>query len=191
LLAGFVVLGLRSLTLRVRQPVLLRALPVAVLLLVAGFVALDLRADLRYHAALERTGGLTAFSDAIYPLAEYLDDEGYRTPYALDWGMRPNVMLLTEGRVTPREIYGQSIEPGAAFDRAVAQALSEERPIFLSQTEVSSAFPRLDRFRELVAAAGGEVVLERVFTQRDGIPAYYLFAVQGHERTALSGERGP
>lgn len=190
MLAGCVVLGLRSLALRVRQPSILRALPVAAMLLVAGFVALDLRADVRYHAALARTGGLTAFSDAIYPMAEYLDEQGYRAPYALDWGMRPNVMLLTEGRVTPLEIYGQSIEPGEAFDQAVGQALEEEHPVFLSQTDVSSAFPRLDRFRELVAAAGGEVVLERAFTQRDGVPAYYLFTVDGLDRAALAGGRG-
>jgi len=191
MLAGFVVLGLRSLALRVRQTRIVAALPLGAVLLVAGFIALDLRADVRYHAALERTGGLTAFSDAIYPLAEYLDEHRYNAPYALDWGMRPNVMLLTEGRVTPLEIYGQTLDPGAGFDRAVMQALGEERPVFLSQTEVSSAFPRLDRFRELVAEQGGDVVLERVFTQRDGVPAYYLLAVEGHDRAAVTGERGP
>jgi hypothetical protein len=147
-LAGFVVLGLRSLLLRVRQPEALRSLLVVVSLLVVGFFALELRADVRYHAELDRTGGMTAFSDAIYPLAAYLDEQGYRRPYALDWGMRPNVMLLTEGRVTPLEIYGQTLEPGAGFDQAMMQALSEDRPVFVSQTEVSSAFPRLERFRE-------------------------------------------
>jgi hypothetical protein len=38
---------------------------------------------------------------------------------------------------------------------------------------------------------GGEVVLERVFTQRDGTPAYYLFAVDGLDREALTDETGP
>ena len=187
MIAAFVILGTQSLMRRV-QPGMPRvahyipAVPAVALLIYAG---LDLRADIRYHDALRETGGLTAFSDAIYGLADYLDENGYNQPYALDWGVRPNVMILTEGRVEPIEIFGQSLEPEAAFEESLDGALATENPIFISQTEVSSAFPRLDRFREIVEARGGEVVLEQVFPQRDGVPAYYLFRV---ERAAASSD---
>lgn len=180
MIAAFVMLGTQSLTcrLRPRAPQASRLVPVVPLIALLIYAGLDLRADLRYHDALRDTGGLTAFSDAVYPLADYLDKNGHSQPYALDWGVRPNVMILTEGRVEPIEIYGQSLELGAAFEASLDEALATENPVFISQTEVSSAFPRLDRFRELVEARGGEVILERVFAQRNGVPAYYLFRVE-------------
>jgi MFS family permease len=179
LIAAFVLLGCRSLAARVRTfaPRLALAVMLAGVVLLAGFAALDLRTDFRYHEALRRTGGMTAFSDAIYPLADWLDSNGHYRPYALDWGVRPNVMILTEGRVTPLEIYGQTMEPGAEFERSIIASLDEQHPVYITQTEVSAAFPRIDRFRELVEQHGGQVRLEQVFTQRDGIPAYYVFTV--------------
>lgn len=180
LIAACIVLGTQSVMLRLRPrlPQLARFIPAVPLVAVLIYAGLELRADLRYHDALQETGGLTAFSDAIYSLADYLDENGHRQPYALDWGVRPNVMILTEGRVEPIEIFGHSLEPGAAFDQALEQALATENPVFISQTEVSSAFPRLDRFREIVEARGGVVVLDKVFPQRNGVPAYYLFRVE-------------
>jgi hypothetical protein len=188
LVAACVVLGCQSLAMRVQEfaPRLALAVMLAGIVLLTGFATLDLRADVRYHDALRRTGGLTAFSDAIYPLAQWLDEHGHDRPYALDWGVRPNIMILTEGRVTPLEIYGQSLEPGAEFDRAIIASLDEPHPVYISQTEVSAAFPRIDRFRELVQQHGGEVRLEQVFAQRDGVPAYYVFTV-----SLVRAERAP
>lgn len=179
-IAAFVILGTKSVVQRVqpRLPRAARLIPVVPFVAVLIYTGLDLRADLRYHDALQETGGLTAFSDAIYALADYLDENSHSRPYALDWGVRPNVMILTEGRVEPIEIFGHSLEPGAAFDQALEAALATEHPVFISQTEVSSAFPRLDRFREVVEARGDVVVLDRVFPQRNGVPAYYLFRVE-------------
>ncbi len=180
MLASFVVLGARALGRRwgplVGRAGLATSTLVAVLL--AGYMALDLRVDMDYHRALDETGGLTTFSDAIYPLAEYLDSNGHAHPYAIDWGVRASVVILTEGRVLPREIFEQRLEPGAAFDHAVAAALTEENPIFVSQTELSAAFPRIDRLRALVEASGRDLVLDRVFASRNGMPAYYVFRVE-------------
>ena len=180
MIAASVFLGTQSAVrrLRPRLPWAGRYIPAIPIVAILIYAALDLRADVRYHDALRETGGLTAFSDAIYGLADYLDENGYNQPYALDWGVRPNVMILTDGRVEPIEIFGQSLEPGAAFEHSLDGALAAENPIFISQTEVSSAFPRLDRFREIVEARGGQVVLERVFPQRNGVPAYYLFRIE-------------
>ncbi len=88
-----------------RSPVVLVALAVA-------FLALgDLAVDLRYHWALAQTGGLDGHTEAIYTLAERLEDAPHPQPLALDWGIAAPVEFLTEGRVRPLEVFGyESLE---------------------------------------------------------------------------------
>lgn len=171
------VLGARSLAARLRPARLALVAPAALLAGLGLFVALDLRADVRYHGALTRTGGVTTFSSAIYPLAGYLDARGAARPYALDWGVRANVQLLTEGRVNPQELYGLALTSGGAFDAAIAETLREPSPRFIVQTPPAGDAARLERLQQLVAAAGRSVELERVFRGRDGAPAYALYRV--------------
>src|SRR5690606_38445713 len=108
-------------------------------------------------------------------LADYLDEQGITRPYALDWGFKWNVMILTEGRVEPLEIFGGTFEPGPDFEAAVAAALATPDPVFLARTEEGSTFHRLEPFEQLVRAHGYTLQLERTFTHRDGKPVYYLF----------------
>jgi 4-amino-4-deoxy-L-arabinose transferase-like glycosyltransferase len=191
MMAGFVVLGARALARRWIPRGRAAYAPVALaVVLLGGFIAFDLRTDVRYHRALAETGGLTAFSDAIYPLAEYLDDNGFSAPYAIDWGVRTSVVILTEGRVMPREVFEQTLEPGAAFDQAIGAALREDDPVFVSQTEDSAAFPRIERLRELAEANGQDVILDQVFTSRNGVPAYYVFRIYPSEAGALENRPG-
>lgn len=42
----------------------------------------------------------------------------------------------------------------------------------------SSAFPRLDAFRRIVAQDGKKLELVRTFKQLDGKPVYYVFRVE-------------
>jgi hypothetical protein len=169
------VLGVRSLALR--WPALARVAPVAGLVVLLAYMGLDLRADVRYHQALARTGGSFSFSSAIYPLADYLDAQGATRPYALDWGVRANVQLLTAGRVTPQELYGLSLEPGGEFDAAIAAALRQPEPLFIAQTAPGGDAARLARFQQLVAEAGRQVAPMVVFVGRDAAPAYDVYRV--------------
>src|SRR6202034_4306350 len=55
---------------------------------------------------LKNSGGVGVWSNAGIELASYLD-QGFRTRdiKLLDWGLRYNVYVLTDGRVQPREIF--------------------------------------------------------------------------------------
>ena len=173
------VLGARSLALRLpaRPAWLARAGPAVGLVALLLFVGLDLRADLRYHQVLARTGGSFTFSSAIYPLADYLDAHTITQPYALDWGVRANVQLLTAGRVTPQELHALPLSPDGAFDAAVAATLREREPFFITQTAPGGDAARLARLQQLVATAGRQVELVEVFRGRDSAPAYELYRV--------------
>jgi hypothetical protein len=146
--------------------------------LLVPLLARDLWVDARYHQALARTGGYSSFSSAIYSLAGYLQSNGIAHPYALDWGFRYNLMIMSDGDVEPLEIYGGTFEPGPDFENALRAALATDSPTFIAHTEEASAVPRLDDFRRIVAQSGKQLVLERTFTQRDGKPVYYVFGVR-------------
>jgi len=109
LLAGVVALGLATLwpgegaSRGWPSPHAGMALAAAALLLWLG---LDLAATVRYHVALNESGGLADHSDASYHLAYYLEYNGLGAPIALDWGMEAPVRYLTRGRVRPIEIFG-------------------------------------------------------------------------------------
>ncbi len=147
------------------------------LLLLGPLMARDVWVDTRYQQTLAQTGGYSGFSSAIYSLADYLQRNGIDHPYALDWGFKYNLEILTDGRVDPLEIYGSTYEPGPDFERALRAALATSSPVFISHTAEGSAFPRLDAFKQIVSQEGKTVTLARVFKQLDGKPVYYLFTV--------------
>ena len=149
-----------------------------IVLLFVPVLAKDLWVDMRYHQALARTGGYSSFSSAIYSLADYLQANGITHPYALDWGFKYNLMIITDGRVDPLEIYGSTHEPGPDFENALHAALATGSPTFITHTEEGSTVPRLDAFRQIVAQSGKQLVLERTFKQLDGKPVYYVFGVR-------------
>ena len=151
----------------------------AVVLLVVPLATRDVWVDVRYHQALARSGGYSGFSSAIYSLSEYLDQHHMDRPFALDWGFKYNVVILTQGRVEPLEIYGSTYDPGPDFEAALRAALATSHPIFIAHTAEGSAYPRLDAFKRIAAEQGKTVTLEKTFNQLDGKPVYYLFTVGG------------
>jgi hypothetical protein len=179
-IAAFAVLGARWLVARVEPRVISQQALVAIIVaaLLVPLLAFDLRVDAHYHRTLARTGGHSAFSSAIYTLADVLDHGDITHPYALDWGMKYPVMILTDGRVEPLEIFGATYEAGPDFTAAVNTALREPDPVFISTTAESAAYPRLDAFRQIVAASGRELVLDRTINELDGRPLYYVFRVR-------------
>lgn len=159
------------------------ALPLLVLLLPA--LAGNLLVDARYHRVLDRKGGEASFSDRIYELAAYLDRFDYTRPYALDWGMKYNVQLLTAGRVDPQEIYGQTADPPASFYEALAANLDNPYTVYLAHREEGLNAPatrdrsRVADFRRFVEARGKRVEVVKTIFERDGTtPIFYVYAIR-------------
>ena len=148
-------------------------------LLIAGLFAGDLATTWRYHATLAKYGGLGRFSDAIYKLADYLDENQITSPAMLDWGLAKNILILTDGRVQPVEIFGYSPEPPPGFKSAVEAYLCAGCA-FVNVDQAYAVFPRDDAFRQFAAEAGYEVVIEEssIFRERSGQAAYVVYRVR-------------
>jgi hypothetical protein len=133
--------------------------------------------DLRYHADLAATGGRRAHSDAIVRLASLLEErEG--PVYALDWGLKNSLQLITAGHVNPVEIFQYRPEPDAAFRDLLWSAMHEPGARFLFKTPEASVFPRHEQFQRLAQEWRFTAVLEGTALERDGTPLYMVYAVR-------------
>ena len=179
MIAGCLWFGSRWLTEKISAGIGLRKMPGIFAALIAAILLIgDLRVDIRYHQALAKSGGYSSFSSAIYSLADELDAQDVNQPYALDWGFKYPIMILTNGRVEPLEIYGTTYEPGPDFEAALRDALEDPSPVFISHDEEASSVPRLDAFRQIIADSGRAIVDQQTIRQLDGKQVYYVFRVE-------------
>ncbi|HAJ34086.1 MAG TPA: hypothetical protein DCL15_00120 [Chloroflexi bacterium] len=154
-------------------------------LLVSAFflawLTIDLTHTAAYHRALAQSGGLGDHSDASYHLAYYLRYNGMGAPLALDWGLDAPVRYLSEGAVTPIEIFGYASPeaPDADFAARLAPFLANPDNVYVLHSPGATVFQgRAAVFFASVAAQHLTAVREQVFTQRDGTPLYEIWKVQ-------------
>ena len=175
--------------------------PVLMSMVVVALITQDLRVDFRYHQALQRSGGTGRFSDAIYELAEYLEDNHITSPVAVDWGFKNNIQILTKGTVNPVEIFQYNQNPDEEFSREVSKRLGNPNNLYLFHAEEFTSFKRYGTFEKVVREADKAIRLERTFYQRDGTPIYHLYRVttpgqgyslwkEGEEYAAGLGSKG-
>lgn len=157
-----------------------RALSWLVALIVVLWVGADFTATVRYHLALTRSGGLGDHSDVNYHLAYHLRYNGLGAPIALDWGFDAPVRYLSEGAVTPIEIFGYAspTAPDRAFGERLRLFLGNPDNVYLLHTPAVTSFQgRREQFLDEVTKAGLQARLETTFRQRDGVPLIELWRV--------------
>ncbi|MCB0042125.1 MAG: hypothetical protein KDE23_20715, partial [Caldilinea sp.] len=143
-----------------------------------AWVATDLASTVFYHRALAQSGGLADHSDAGYHLAYHLRYNGMGAPLALDWGIDAPVRYLSQGAVTPIEIFGYAspAAPDDGFAGRLAPFLENPDNVYLLHSEGATVFAgRRESFLGAATQAGLRPVLERTFAQRDGTPLFELW----------------
>jgi len=178
-LIGTVCLGLEKPSFQEKNRFLkIRSIFIGFLLLL--WIGLDLNATFRYHNALTESGGLADHSDATYHLAYHLQYNGLGSPIALDWGLDAPIRYLSQGTVTPIEIFGytSTVEPDAAFEERLQLFLDNPDNVYLLHAPNATVFAgRRERFLSLAQTMGLEPTLQQIFSQRDGTPLFELWRV--------------
>lgn len=144
------------------------------------WVLCDGRATVRYHSSLTQSGGLADHSDLSYHLAYYLQYHGLGAPITLDWGFDAPVRYLSQGTVTPLEIfgYGSPTTPDPDFGQRLHLFLENPDNVYLLHTPAATIFQgRREQFFSAITQAGRQAQLETTFTQRDGTPLVELWRV--------------
>jgi hypothetical protein len=160
-----------------------KSAPAGVLLLVAlllafGLGVTDARETLRYHRILAISGGYSAHSDAIYQLADYLDQQGYTAPVALDWGVDAPVRFLTAGRVQPIDVfgYGRVDAPDPGFATRVGPYLEDWQTIYVAHAPEKAVFKgRLEAMAGWAAERGWRWLEQIRIGQRSGEPVFIVY----------------
>ena len=156
------------------------ALRLILALLICACALLDLRATAAYHNALTRSGGLVDHSDASYRLAFDLRHGGLGAPIVLDWGLEAPIRFLSEGSVTPIEIFGYAslLEPDEGYRRRLELFLDNGDNVYLLRAPGNELFQgRRIAFERLVMERNGRLQREQIYSQRDGTPLYERWRV--------------
>ncbi len=148
--------------------------------IICAWALLDARATGAYHGALSRSGGLVDHSDATYHLAFDLRYGGFGAPIVLDWGLEAPIRFLSEGSVTPIEIFGYAslLEPDDGFSQRLDPFLDDADNVYLLRAAGNELFRgRRTVFERLVTLRNGRLQREQVYSQRDGTPLYERWRV--------------
>jgi hypothetical protein len=153
--------------------------PGALAVVLVGLVGAEIWTSIGYHRTLERTGGAGYFSDAIYALAQDLEQPGTPQSVAMDWGFRRNLQVLTQGRVDPPEWFTYNTPPGPEFEGYLS-GLIDRHPeaLYLFHSPNYAAFPGHEQmFEDIAYRRHLTPVLWKSYVQRDGKPIYQVYTL--------------
>jgi hypothetical protein len=151
---------------------------VVAVILALGWAGLDASTTVRYHRILSVSGGYAAHSDAIYHLADYLDQHDYGAPVALDWGIDAPVEFLTSGRVHPIAVFGytQIDAPDPSFSERVGPYLDDWQTIYVGHAAQDAVFRgRIEAITGWAADRGLRWLEQIRIGQRSGEPVYIVY----------------
>lgn len=97
------------------------------------------------------------YSDLSYHLAYYLQYQALGAPITLDWGFDAPVRYLSQGTVTPLEIfgYGSPAAPDSDFDQRLRLFLENPDNVYLLHTPAATIFQgRREQFFNAITQAG-------------------------------------
>ena len=157
-----------------RLPVVL-----GVLVLVGASWAMGVVNVVRYHQALAHSGGLSAHSDAIYDMADWLTTfsresaaagKGALPVVAMDWGIAAPVNFLTRGEVRPVEAFGYQWQPDAALSARLEHFVRQPETLYLWRAPDEIIFDRSQEFKALYRPLGLEEDIVAAFYEESGRP---------------------
>ncbi|HVW09122.1 MAG TPA: hypothetical protein VHC90_11105 [Bryobacteraceae bacterium] len=153
-------------TVAVIRPVRLST-AVAILLIIANLLVTS-----HYLVQLDLDGPTGLFTDAIYPLATYMDGAKAGTVCTLDLGIRDSLNLLTQGKLRAQEEVISSLSRETAIDM-----VSRRDVLFISRAGKSEYFRgNAASLESLAENAGYERSLSRMIEDSRGRPQFQIFS---------------
>ena len=142
--------------------------------------AIDLANTVRYHRILAVSGGYGAHSDAIYKLAEFLQQQAPAAPLALDWGIDAPVRYLTGGLANPIETFGYEHldAPDSGFADRVSPFMNNPDNLYVAHAGEFTVFRgRVEALAALATGRGMKLQEVARFTERSGRPLFLVYRV--------------
>jgi hypothetical protein len=141
-------------------------------------ISRDVWVNQQHHAKLAETGGSGRFSDAVYKIADYLDQEKIAQPIALDWGIEKQIRMMTADRVRPLEIFGFTPEPDDAFRARARELLKDPTRSYIVLWDRFAVYNRRAEFTKLANEAGKQVNEKFIAHEKSGLPVYVVLSAK-------------
>jgi hypothetical protein len=134
-----------------------------------------------YYAQLVRNGSTLTWTDAIYPLSDYLKTVTAKDIFVLDWGLLDSLRLLNRGQLNLR--VGTDAFAGDALteeDLRLAHAMAKPENLFLSHVEGKLFSPEpVKRIEAWAGREGYSKQVLRIIRDRNGRPVFEVFRLEG------------
>lgn len=99
-----------------------------------------------YYNKMARNGGSQSWTDAIFPLNDFLRSAPASTVYTMDWGILDNLRLLSAGKIP--------LSPSDTRPEVIAAITSDPANVYVAHTKEMQVFPDNPNFLKLAASAG-------------------------------------
>jgi len=152
-----------------------KPLLVVVLLILVGTSALVTN---EYFASLVRNGGGLVWTDAIYPLSDFLKRVNSKVIYVNDWGMFGTLLMLGEGNLPLRGGSDPLSKPHLDMvdKRVVLDRISERGAVFVGHSDGNELFKGVNaNLRALAAEAGYRREILAELADRNGRGIFEVF----------------
>ncbi len=131
-----------------------------------------------YYAVAVRNGGAQSWSNAVFPLSQYLRKAPAKTVYCMDWGILDPLRLLNRGTLPLASGSDQIAQPEmSAGDRDLAERMiSDPANLFVAHTTAFGFFPAWNpRLLQFAAASGYQRQFEAEISDPFGRPVFELY----------------
>lgn len=130
-------------------------------------IGCNLMQQTTFHQELARTGGTGKMPEALNTLAEEARASPPHVAYLFpEWGFYASFNFLTGNRVR----YADNVE-AHTLTQLRHRGYSTFRLAFWDEADY-------ERYRQIMLDAGAQNITERVYTRRDGVPAFYLIEAE-------------
>lgn len=152
-------------------------LPVLAVVLAAMLVSGALVTN-EYYAVAVRNGGAQSWSNAIFPLSQYLKKAPAKTVYCMDWGILDPLRLLNRGSLPLAMGTDQVAKDQLSADdrQIVERMISDPANLFISHTAGFEFFPAWNpKLIQMAGSLGYRQELQAEISDPFGRPVFDLY----------------
>lgn len=163
-------------TKRLRRTVSYAAIGALVVLIASNTIV-----DVKYLSSFSREGGHGVWSDAIYDLAEFAQENPRYSYVFMDWGFNTQMLLLSPQTVRRDEVFWFLLGTGGQDESAdwlYRRWMGSPASAFVFHAPRYTQFERPKQvFDTMVERYGLKAEVLKVFRQRNGDPVYLVYEV--------------
>ena len=172
----FIAVGFAEASLRLR-----RAGAIVLIAVLLALAAMNCLVVNQFYSELIEYGPASVWTDAIFPLADYLRDHSSTDIYTVDWGMNNSLRLLDRGTLQLQEAtFAILKDPPDVLDRNfLRQMITNSNALLIAHTTPFEAFKGInDRLSTIATGLGYQEQLISTIYDYEGRPVFRIVKYQ-------------